>query len=100
MAMGFFYPIMKKVLLFILPICFFACERKGIPQGWEQPARLLQIDTAQRLGDNSYKTLTFQFIIQKDYYQLQFVPMFDSRLIGHVYYIPRPLYELAKPQYP
>jgi hypothetical protein len=93
------FPIPKACI--IMMAGFFtllvSCQREGVPQGMEQPARLIRIDTIRYKGDTIWKTLTFEWVQHPtEYYQIQFVPLFDTRKVGVIYSIQRPLSAVTK----
>jgi hypothetical protein len=93
------FPIPKACIIMMTGFfsLLLSCQREGVPQGMEQPARLIRIDTVWAKGDPVWKTLTFEWIQRpNDYYQIQFVPLFDIRKIGVVYPIQRPLSAVTK----
>jgi hypothetical protein len=89
---------MKAILTLILIVfTCFACMPKGYPQDEEQAAKLIQIDTNYRLNDPVSKTLTYEFVRHKgDIRQVQDVPMYDTRTVGSIKIINRPLTSLGK----
>jgi hypothetical protein len=61
-------------------------------QGEETPARLISIDTVKHNGDAIWKTLHWKFLTREDlFFDLDFVPMHDTRQVGVIMLIPRPL---------